>query len=98
MKLRLTVDKLEMRLRLNNVKKMSDVNWATMEANGQIGYELKQDAQPATKKDIQELINLLNSKFPTVQSSVEVPPTEMEDIFQETTSKKHNYPIPKRLQ
>ncbi|WP_085521259.1 DUF421 domain-containing protein [Tuberibacillus sp. Marseille-P3662] len=53
--LRLTVDQLEMKLRQKNIKKVSHVKWATLEPNGQLGYELKQDYQPALKKDLQSL-------------------------------------------
>jgi uncharacterized membrane protein YcaP (DUF421 family) len=54
-KYRLTVDQLEMNFRQNNIARMSDVEWATLEPNGQIGYSLKQDAQPATSKQLREL-------------------------------------------
>lgn len=61
-KLRLTVDQLEIRLRQNNVTNINDVEWATLEPSGQLGFMLKQQSQPATKKDIiqlQQSINLL---------------------------------------
>ncbi|AUJ24870.1 MULTISPECIES: DUF421 domain-containing protein [Virgibacillus] len=54
-KLRLTTDQLEMNLRQKNISRIEDVEWATLEANGQIGYALKPEAQPATKGDIQQL-------------------------------------------
>ncbi|WP_399457267.1 YetF domain-containing protein [Virgibacillus dokdonensis] len=44
-----------MNLRQKNISRIDDVEWATLEANGQIGYELKQEAQPATKGDVQQL-------------------------------------------
>lgn len=53
--LRFTVDMLEMNLRQNNVSKMSDIEWATLEPNGKVGFILKEDAQPATKKEIRML-------------------------------------------
>ncbi len=64
-KLRLSVDQLEMKLRQNSVSKISDVKWATLEPNGQLGLELKQDAQPVTKKDFEDfkqtMVNLIPS-------------------------------------
>ncbi|WP_088105530.1 DUF421 domain-containing protein [Halalkalibacter urbisdiaboli] len=54
---RLTVDLLEMQLRQNNVNKLTDVQWATLEPNGQLGYLLKEEAQPVTKSDLQQLTN-----------------------------------------
>ena len=60
-KLRLTVDKLEARLRQLGVTSIHDVEFATLEANGQLGYYLKPEKQPATKEDIQNLLNFLQN-------------------------------------
>jgi len=67
-KLKLTVDQLEMNLRQKNVMRVSDVKWATMEVDGKIGFTLKEDAQPVTKKefkhmqnDVQQVLNLLRA-------------------------------------
>lgn len=57
---RMTVDQLEMQLRNANVTRLSDVEWATLEPNGKIGYALKQSAQPATKGDIDKLMDLID--------------------------------------
>ncbi len=54
-KLRLTVDQLEMALRQQQVSKMSDVQYATLEPNGQVAVLLHQNKQPATKEEIQHL-------------------------------------------
>lgn len=59
-KYRMTVDQLEMQLRNANVTRLSDVEWATLEPNGKIGYSLKQSAQPATKGDIDKLMDLID--------------------------------------
>jgi uncharacterized membrane protein YcaP (DUF421 family) len=58
-KLRLTIDGLEMRLRQAGISRISDVQWASLEVSGNIGYELKPEKQPATKEDIQRLIDLI---------------------------------------
>ncbi|WP_339164333.1 YetF domain-containing protein [Siminovitchia sp. FSL W7-1587] len=47
-KLRMTVDQLEMRLRTSGIEKIEDVKTATIEPNGQLGYELMDDAKPLT--------------------------------------------------
>ena len=47
-KLRLTVDKLENLLRQQGIKNLADVKTATLEPNGQLGYELQRSAQPLT--------------------------------------------------
>nr|WP_041808276.1 YetF domain-containing protein [Evansella cellulosilytica] len=52
---RLTVDQLETQLRLNNIMKIKDVKWATIEPNGQIAYVLKDDISPATKQDVNKI-------------------------------------------
>ncbi len=54
-KMRLTVDQLEMKLRQQNVTAIEDVKWATLEPNGQVGFMLKNEAQPVTKKEFQQL-------------------------------------------
>ncbi|CAM3419310.1 DUF421 domain-containing protein [Marinicrinis lubricantis] len=47
-KTRMTVDMLEIRLRQIGVSNISDVKTATIEPNGQIGYELMRHAKPLT--------------------------------------------------
>jgi len=93
-KLRLTVDMLEVRLRQQNVKNISDLEWATIESNGQLGYMLKPNKQPATKEDIQMLLSIIqtnqpNSSIPTTSSS--------ENIFTEIKNGKHIKDIPDDL-
>src|SRR5699024_10593949 len=63
-----TVDQVEMNLRQKNVMRLTDVKWATMEIDGKIGFTLKEDAQPVTKKefkqletDVQQVLNLLRA-------------------------------------
>lgn len=40
---------------------INDVEFATIESNGQLGYSLKKEKQPATKEDIQSLIQLIQN-------------------------------------
>nr|WP_175991639.1 YetF domain-containing protein [Bacillus sp. Marseille-Q1617] len=51
-KLRLTVDQLEMKLRQNQIRSLSDVEEVTLEPNGQVGFILKENNQPSTKSEI----------------------------------------------
>lgn len=108
-KLRLTVDQLEMKLRQNSVSKISDVKWATLEPNGQLGFELKQEAQPVTKKDFEDfkrtLVNILpsNSQLTHINEILSllnkhIEPESQEDIFQEVQDKSHNNSPQKHLQ
>ncbi|MCU5499364.1 DUF421 domain-containing protein, partial [Bacillus wiedmannii] len=55
-KMLLTVDQLEMRLRNQGISRIGDVKAATLEPNGQLGYELKEDAKPLTVGDLKRLI------------------------------------------
>lgn len=92
-KLRLTVDQLEVRLRQKNIKKISDVQMATIEPSGQIGLLLKENAQPATKQDIQILINYLHSKLPGGQippPSIIQPNQQNNELFTEVKAKGSN--------
>lgn len=103
-KLRMTVDQLEMKLRQGNVASVSDLQWATLEANGQVGYQLKPEAQPVTKKefeqlrqDIQKLVLLLEPRLtPILQNQPQQ--ERKEDIFKEVSMKSHENPPPKHLQ
>ncbi|MCM3404868.1 DUF421 domain-containing protein [Cytobacillus oceanisediminis] len=102
-KLRFTVDQLEMKLRQHNVAVISDVRWATLEANGQVGYELKEESQPVTKKeflqlqaDVQQLIHLLEPAF-AKGFSVHMVPENEEDIFTEVAEETTDS-VPDRLQ
>lgn len=92
-KLRLTVDQLEAQLRQSGIAKISDVQYATIETNGQIGYTLKQNKQPATKEDIQRLIHF-------IQTGYHMPETQTpagENIFKEIQYG-DSTPPPDRLQ
>ncbi len=57
-KLRFTVDQLEMRLRQQGIANVEDVKHATLEPNGQIGYELIDDAKPLTVGEFKRLMNM----------------------------------------
>ncbi|TLS36197.1 DUF421 domain-containing protein [Pseudalkalibacillus caeni] len=69
-KLRLTVDNLELRLRQNGIENISDVQWATIEPSGQLGYELIERKKPATKEDIQKLFDVIHRISPGIDESV----------------------------
>jgi uncharacterized membrane protein YcaP (DUF421 family) len=95
-KLRLTVDQLEMQLRQKNVTKISDVQWATLEPNGQLGFTLKHDAQPVTKKEFQQLLQVLSTNNSELNQQLNQ--SNQQDIFAEVKNKEHNTRPPKHLQ
>ncbi len=83
-KLRMPVDKLEERLRQAGIAVINDVEFATIESNGQSGYSLKKEKQPATKEDIQSLIQLIQNGQLIQQSNQ---PAFQDNIFIETLNK-----------
>jgi len=50
-KLRLSIDRLETRMRQAGISSLDDVQNATLEVSGQLGYELKENKKPVTKED-----------------------------------------------
>ncbi|MBP1155574.1 MULTISPECIES: YetF domain-containing protein [unclassified Paenibacillus] len=56
-KMRMTKQQLEMRFRQHGINSISKVKTATIEANGQLGYELQPNAEPVT---YEEMVSLLN--------------------------------------
>lgn len=93
-KLRLTKEKVDVLLRQVGVSTVSDVQYATMEINGQLGYMLKKEKQPATKEDIQNLIQLIqNGQTPTQTSEL---PDDKENLFTKVINKDPLNPSPKK--
>lgn len=93
-KLRLTVDMLEVRLRQQGIQNINDLQWATIESNGQLGYLLKPSKQYATKEDINLILSILqgNTHQHTVTTS-----TEESNLFTEVKKEKHRITIPEHL-
>ncbi|CAM3800484.1 DUF421 domain-containing protein [Aeromicrobium ponti] len=93
-KLRLPVDKLEARLRQSGISAINDVEFATLESSGQLGYTLKNQKQPATKEDIHKLIQLIQ----TGQLMNQNAQTQTQNsLFTETITKDSSN-VPKHLQ
>lgn len=93
-KLRLTVDRLEMRMRQVGISSIDDVKYATIEASGQIGYELKKEKQPLTREDFTELMNEINEMKKLIETDKRIQSNKStvkstgNDIFEEISSKK----------
>ncbi|MPW26733.1 DUF421 domain-containing protein [Alkalibaculum sp. M08DMB] len=69
-KLRFTADQLEMRLRQKGISNITDVKTATLEPNGQLGYELMPDAKPLTVGDLKQMFEpYLQQQQPRSNSS-----------------------------
>ncbi|MBH0231255.1 DUF421 domain-containing protein [Halobacillus yeomjeoni] len=100
-KLRFTVDQLEMKLRQSGVSNISDVKTATLEPNGQVGIELKDEKKPATIQDIDHIMKelvLLRNAMSSDQALHPVSPSEQSTIFTEVEKKIHKTPPADRLQ
>lgn len=85
--MRMTVDQLEMRLRQNAIVSIDDVKTATLEPNGQVGFELKPHARPVTVGDMERLLGL------KLDASQQQPV-----LFQEVKQQQYPKPIDPRLQ
>ncbi|MYL65843.1 DUF421 domain-containing protein [Bacillus hwajinpoensis] len=106
-RLRFTVDQLEMKLRQSQIHSISDVAVATLEPNGQLGFQLKEMKQPATKEEVakiyEELKNL-NQVIHGLSNSpvLKTPPPNSVDkkstLFDEVGSNVHIPPVPNKLQ
>lgn len=97
-KLRLTVDMLEVRLRQQNIQNFSDLQWATIESNGQLGYMLKPEKQYATKEDIQMLKSLIESSQPPGNNQNSTPASDSDNIFTEIKNQGHRKGHPEELE
>lgn len=87
-KLRLSVDQLEMLVRQQGITTLSSIQTATIEPNGQLGYELKEEEKPLTIGEFKRLIHpsmLKQAPNPTPQST--------NNIFKEMANKEpHSNP------
>ncbi|WP_273124753.1 DUF421 domain-containing protein [Bacillus weihaiensis] len=100
-KLRISVDLLEMKLRQANVTKIEDVKYATLETNGQIGFELKDQKKPVTKEDL----TLINQDLQMIKQALQLLPTiqysqtqiEEPSLFTEVSKNKHQVDPPEYL-
>lgn len=108
-KLRMTVDQLEMELRQQGVQRLDDVQWATLEPNGQVGLVLKEDVQPVTKKEFKQLTGLIEdlqnqlhqqiqyNEQPRQLNREQLSPEQQETIFAELQKKSHKNTLPEHL-
>ncbi len=98
-KIKLTTENLEMRLNQAGIDAIGDLEWATIEVSGELGYKLKTDKQPATKQDIQNLLQLIETKFSDSSLSFQNnTPAVRDNIFTEEASEKHLTPTQEHLQ
>ncbi|WP_096200380.1 DUF421 domain-containing protein [Bacillus sp. FJAT-45350] len=90
-KLRLTIDKLEMQMRQKGISNIADIKNATIEPNGQLGYELKPDARPLTVGEFKKLMGAMvieQNQSPDIDGG----------LFYEVINKKHPKAYPEDLE
>ncbi|KZL91954.1 DUF421 domain-containing protein [Clostridium magnum] len=89
-KLRLSIDRLETRLRQVGISSIEDVKYATIEVSGQLGYELKENKKPLTKEDFMTLMAEISQMREMIGDNVKSQNSknEQNNIFQEISSKK----------
>ena len=89
-KLRMSVDRLETRLRQSGISSIEDVKYATIEVSGQVGYELNENKKPVTKEDF----NLLMSEISQlkmllgINTNPQLNQNQANNIFSEIKTKK----------
>lgn len=86
-KLRVSLDQLEMALRLKGISRIQDVKTATIEPNGQLGYELFDKNRPITLAQMEELLTTLFPKNESLskQDLFEKKNRQEKSIFNEVT-------------
>lgn len=85
-KLRMTIDRLETRLRQAGISSISDVQYATIEVSGQLGYELKDNKKPLTQEDFLKLMNELSLLKGIIKSETLSQTNVNDNIFKEIKS------------
>ncbi|KAF5041366.1 hypothetical protein DSECCO2_523790 [anaerobic digester metagenome] len=88
--LRMSVDRLETRLRQSGISSIEDVKYATIEVSGQLGYELNENKKPITKEDFNLLINeiLQLKKLIGMNTNIQLNENQGNNIFNEIKTKK----------
>jgi uncharacterized membrane protein YcaP (DUF421 family) len=69
-KLRMTNDILEMTLRTKGISNFETIKLATLEANGHIGYELKDEYKGISKKEFNEMSEKIMSELKSIQRQI----------------------------
>ena len=89
-KLRLSIDRLETRMRQAGISSIEDVKQATIEVSGQLGYELKDNKKPLTQEDFIKLISEI-SQMKTMIINNTIPQSnqnQKNNIFEEINTEK----------
>ncbi|MCQ6282135.1 YetF domain-containing protein [Bacillus sp. EB600] len=90
-KANITVEDVEMRLRMEKVFSIEDVVLGVLEPSGRLSLTLKPEKIPATKGDIQRLMDMLTeiTQHKTEYSVNEIPPL-FQEAYQEAKTKDYH--------
>ncbi|WP_434750011.1 DUF421 domain-containing protein [Paenibacillus amylolyticus] len=105
-RMRYTMDQLEMHLRQEGIQSIDDLQTATVEPNGQLGYILKRHARPVTIGDLEEILRSYTlTSTPAVNQQQEYNNSQTSsasanstDIFEEVSKGQHSHAINPKLQ
>lgn len=105
-RMRYTMDQLEMHLRQEGIQSVTDLQTATVEPNGQLGYILKRHARPVTVGDLEEILrsysltnlSTANQQQEDRNSHPTKASTNSTNIFEEVSKGQHTHPINPKLQ
>jgi uncharacterized membrane protein YcaP (DUF421 family) len=90
-RLRLSVDRLETRLRQAGISSIADVKYATIEVSGQLGYELKENKKPMTQEDFTRLMSEISQLKDMINGNTNAQPNKNKEnnIFEEINSQEY---------
>ncbi len=82
-KLRMSIDRLETRLRQSGISSIEDVQYATIEVSGQLGYELKNNKRPLNQEDFIKLMSEIYELKSMISNKAKPESNENNNIFKE---------------
>lgn len=82
-KLRMSIDRLETRLRQSGISSIEDVQYATIEVSGQLGYELKNNKRPLNQEDFIKLMSEIYELKSMISNKAKPESYENNNIFKE---------------
>jgi len=82
-KLRMSIDRLETRLRQSGISSIEDVQYATIEVSGQLGYELKNNKRPLNQEDFIKLMSEISELKAMISNKTKLQNYENNNIFKE---------------
>lgn len=89
-KIRMSIDRLETRLRQAGISSIEDVKYATIEVSGQLGYELIDSKKPLTQGDMAQIMNELSQVKYMLDNNIKPQPSQnpKNNVFEEIKNDK----------